>query len=48
MSNLAKIWKSQDRDAEALDLMNQYLELRLKVLGKSHPNTLSTIMMLIQ
>jgi hypothetical protein len=36
------------QDADALQLMKQCLELRIKVLSESHPDTLSTLMTLLQ
>ncbi|OCK73732.1 hypothetical protein K432DRAFT_224868 [Lepidopterella palustris CBS 459.81] len=48
MNNLAFTWKGQGRDADALRLMNQCLELLMKVLGMSHPNTVSALTTLLQ
>jgi hypothetical protein len=41
MNNLACTWKSQNRDAEALDLLSSCLELSRRKLGLNHPNTLT-------
>ncbi len=48
MANLASIWNDQNREADALQLMNQCLELQIKVLGETHPHTLYTMMAVIQ
>ncbi|KIV99022.1 uncharacterized protein PV09_09249 [Verruconis gallopava] len=47
-SRVQAIWKGQNRDDDALQLINQCLELRIKVLGKNHPHTVSTMVTLRQ
>jgi len=41
MNSLAWIWKDQNRDVEAIDLMSSCLELSTRRLGASHPKTLA-------
>jgi hypothetical protein len=48
MANLAHTWKGQGRDADALRLIKHSLELLIEVLGISHPNTMSTLISLLQ
>jgi hypothetical protein len=42
INNLAFTWKGQGRDTEALELMQEYVQLRIRVLGVDHPNTNSS------
>ena len=42
MSNLAFTLKEQGRDAEALNLMMNCVQLQSKVLGVNHPDTVSS------
>jgi hypothetical protein len=42
MNNLAWIWKNENRDAEALDLLSLCLELLTRKLGANHPNILAS------
>ena len=42
MNNLAFTVKGQGRDAEAIDLMSKCVQSRERVLGVSHPYTLSS------
>ena len=37
MNNLAHTWKGQGRDADALELMKQCVEARVRILGSNHP-----------
>jgi hypothetical protein len=46
MSNLAYMWKGQDRREEAVVLIRECLQLRERVLGTEHPSTLSSRMIL--
>jgi hypothetical protein len=43
MANLAYTLKDQGRDVEAVGLMDSCLELRVNVLGQSHPDPLSAL-----
>ncbi|ORY72157.1 uncharacterized protein BCR38DRAFT_419104 [Pseudomassariella vexata] len=42
MASLALTWKAQDRQADALVLMQGCAQAQQRVLGPEHPNTLST------
>jgi Tetratricopeptide repeat len=46
MNNLAFAWKSQGRDIEAFDLLNECFLLRKQKLGADHPDTRSSLMAL--
>ena len=43
MHNLALTWKAQDRNAEAMKLMQECIHLRSRILRADHPDTLSSI-----
>ncbi|KAF2732062.1 hypothetical protein EJ04DRAFT_441738 [Polyplosphaeria fusca] len=43
MNNLAFTWKGQNRDVEAIGLMQQCVQLRLRKLGAAHPYTISSL-----
>lgn len=43
MYNLAYTWKSQRRNAEAISLMKDCLELQTQILGPGHPDTETSI-----
>jgi hypothetical protein len=42
MNNLSFTWKAMRRQTEALELMNNCVQLRKKVLGANHPHFLSS------
>jgi hypothetical protein len=42
MNNLAFTWKEQGRDTEALNLMEECITGRTRILGTDHPDTLSS------
>jgi hypothetical protein len=42
MANLARMWKSQGRDREAIALMRQAEGLQKEVLGVNHPHTMNS------
>jgi hypothetical protein len=42
MNNLAFTWKGQGRDAEAVQLMEDCIQLGRRILGVSHPHFLSS------
>jgi Tetratricopeptide repeat len=42
MANLAFMWKEQGRDAEAISLMRECVQLREQVLGAKHPHFISS------
>jgi hypothetical protein len=42
MANLAIIWKTQGRDTEVLKLMEEWVQLRTRVLGIDHANIISS------
>jgi hypothetical protein len=42
MNNLAFTWKRQDKDKQALKLMEQCVALRSKTIDTNHPHTLSS------
>ena len=39
MYNLARTWKSQSRNEEAISLMKDCFKLRNQILGPEHPDT---------
>jgi hypothetical protein len=41
MGNLAFTWKGRGRDTEALGLLKECVQLRTRVLGDNHPDTIS-------
>jgi hypothetical protein len=43
MENLARIWKSQNRDKQAIGLLSQCARLRERKLGADHPYTKSSL-----
>ncbi|KAF2191285.1 hypothetical protein K469DRAFT_557887, partial [Zopfia rhizophila CBS 207.26] len=43
MANLAFTRKGQGRDEEAIKLMDKCVQLTTRVLGSSHPHTLSSL-----
>ena len=44
--NLARTWKSQDWDKEAIVLMKECVQLRERFLGPDHQNTSSSLAVL--
>ncbi|KAH6700536.1 hypothetical protein BKA61DRAFT_423467, partial [Leptodontidium sp. MPI-SDFR-AT-0119] len=48
MANLAFIWKGYGRDANALELMRQCVEVLARILGSNHPYTLSSSTTLLE
>jgi Tetratricopeptide repeat len=42
MNNLACTWKRQGRDTDSFKLMEQCIQLRVRILGAEHPYTLSS------
>jgi Tetratricopeptide repeat len=46
MNNLAFIWKFQGRDAEALALIEECVQIRKRTLGFNHPSTASLLLTL--
>ena len=47
MNNLACTWKSQGRDSDTLDLMEECVQLRTRTLGVDHPCNVSSSVVLI-
>jgi hypothetical protein len=47
MANLAFTWKEQGHGTEALNLMQDCIQLQSKILGLHHPYTISCSAMLI-
>jgi len=43
MANLVFTWRSQGRDADALVLMESCAQVRQRVLGINHPDTISSV-----
>lgn len=48
MNNLAFTWKEQDRDTEALNLIEEYITVRTRILGNNYPDTLSSRIILLR
>jgi len=46
MENLAYTWRSQERDTEAITLMQHAVNLRTETLGPDHPDTVTSLAIL--
>jgi hypothetical protein len=41
MANLAHTWRDQGKSVEAIRLMDECVQLRMRILGSGHPHTRS-------
>jgi hypothetical protein len=47
MANLGFTWKGYGQHADALEVMQECVQLRTRILGADHPNTLSSLKTLL-
>jgi hypothetical protein len=43
LANLAHTWRSQQRDTDAITLMQHAVSLRIDTLGPGHPDTVTSL-----